>query len=199
MNKKKVLKIVLLIICVALILFGIRYMTKSKHENIIGKSELFEGKYKKLEPHLEIISGCVKVDYEGEGKKLKSIYEIWENGKVKNTGNLMEVDFKEEIKGEFSISLKEVYDDDNDSEFKMITVFSQEEGNTTSIQFIDKFESGLYYEMKKIEKDKEIELGEKIPVWLLYAYEGENFESSESMDEDAKKSKWALEVKLIME
>ncbi|MCT4595956.1 MAG: hypothetical protein N4A57_17050 [Anaeromicrobium sp.] len=198
MNRKKLLKIALLIMCVVLIIFGVIYMAKLKDKNIISKSELFEEKYKKLEPHLEIISGCVKVNYEGEGKKLKSVYEIWENGKVKNTGSLMEIDFDKELYGEFSISLKEFYDD-NDSEFKMITVFSQDEGNTTSIQFIPEFESGLYSEIEKMQKDKDIELGKEIPIWLLYAHEEENFQNSDSMDEYAKKSKWALEIKLIME
>ncbi len=36
-----------------------------------------EGDAKKLEPHIDLIGDCVKVEYRGSKKRLKSIYEIW--------------------------------------------------------------------------------------------------------------------------
>ena len=41
---------------------------------------MFEGNVKKLEPHLDLLTGCVEVTYKGDNKNFKIFYEVWEKG-----------------------------------------------------------------------------------------------------------------------
>lgn len=200
MNKRKVQKIVLSILCIVLIICFIKsfFYSKGHNKNIILKSQLFKGPYKKIEPHLDLISGCVYVRYKDKNKTLVANYEIWEDGSVINKGNLIETSMDKSIDGELSVSLKEIYDQQEKSEFKIVTSYYQDESNVSSTEYVPKFESGLYYEIKELKNDKLIKLGEENSIWMIYAYEGENFKSSPTLNENAKKANWALKINLLI-
>jgi hypothetical protein len=78
----------------------------------ISPSTLFEGDTKKLEPHLGLISGCVRLQYSGPKRKITTGYEIWKNGKLVDESLLTTADIKDSYDNDISISLKNVSSDE---------------------------------------------------------------------------------------
>src|SRR5689334_11538249 len=53
----------------------------------VSPSELFVGDLKRLEPHLRLASGCVRVDFRGPDRMIGQEVELWQGGKrVKGFG-----------------------------------------------------------------------------------------------------------------
>lgn len=69
---------------ILLCLFTLTNCANNSPENIVKISPrtLFEGEFKKIEPHLDLLTGCVEVSYKGNKKNFIATYELWEKGKV---------------------------------------------------------------------------------------------------------------------
>src|SRR5205823_4330875 len=47
----------------------------------VSPSELFTGDLKRLEPHLRLTSGCVRLDFRGPDRMIGVEVELWQGGK----------------------------------------------------------------------------------------------------------------------
>ncbi|WP_425447931.1 hypothetical protein [Dethiothermospora halolimnae] len=77
---KRIIYLLILLLCLP----TLTNCSNNNMENIveISPSTLFEGELKKIEPHLDLLTGCVEVSYKGNKKNFRAIYELWEKGKV---------------------------------------------------------------------------------------------------------------------
>lgn len=160
----------------------------------ISPSALFEGDTKKLEPHLGIISGCVKLKYSGPEKFIKMAYEIWENGSLKKSSNSLGVSVDKGYDGEISISLKDE-SSDKSKQIKRLTIVMNGCSSTSDDPDINIPD----YAARKpimISKTMEVTDDKETAIWGYAAYKNGSFRPEESIEEDAKKADWAFVVKV---
>lgn len=166
----------------------------------ISPSSLFEGDTKKLEPHLDLISGCVKIKYSGPKKYMSTSYEIWEEGKLKKTsallyGSLIEKNYD----GEVSISLKNKSSDDLDPKYKLTIA---NENGSGAFSFVPEITIPLDGGRRPltIMKDTEVSDNNKVAVWGYATYKDGIIQSSldKGIEESAKEASWAIVFKIYM-
>ena len=165
----------------------------------ISPSSLFEGDTKKLEPHLGLISGCVKLKYSGPKKYINTAYEIWEDGKLKKSSDLLSTSIDNSYDGEISVSLKNESTDDIKQVYRL-TVADTVAGNCGSsseivpeIVFPDGGRSP-----RNINKVIEISDDKEIAVWGYVVQKDTVILNEESIEESAKKASWAFVFKISM-
>ncbi|MED4729927.1 hypothetical protein P9597_17605 [Aneurinibacillus migulanus] len=164
----------------------------------ISPSSLFDGETKKLEPHLGLTSGAVKVQYEGPRHMMIVMYEIWENGTLKQKSEGLGYSIeKGGFDGEFSVSLRE--EDKEKKSYAMTTVFSKKDGYASSVTSIPGYKSAAGSSPRPLQQVINVSDKEEIPVWGWVAGKGsEVSDFSEPFEEMAKKVEWALLLKIHM-
>jgi len=161
----------------------------------IEPTSLFEGETKKLEPHLGIIGGAVRVDYSGTYKALKASYEVWERGKLIASADSLGVSIKEESVDEVTISLKPDPEDENSC---LVTIaFLSEEGGYSSSSFtIPRFDPEFGSGPIPLQRPIQLKEGKEAAVWGYRAVKDGSISTSSSLEETAKESDQAFLLKL---
>ncbi len=162
-------------------------------------SKLFEGDAKKLEPHLGMITGCVKIKYQGDKESIGLKYEIWENGKIKESLDGMSKPIDENVfDGEISISLKDIIDIDLEkSDFMIMRIFiSDDNGYGGSTRYIKRFENDCSYGPVEIDGEIKVSDGDEIAVWGVTAYKDSYSSGGTSIEEQVKAADWGLVLKI---
>lgn len=165
----------------------------------ISPSSLFEGDTKKLEPHLGLISGCVKVKYSGPKKYMNTIYEIWEEGKLKkSSGLLLGSLLGKNYDGEVSISLKNEATNDLNPKYRLTVA----DGNGSSYTLLPEIDMVLDGGRRPLTISKDIEISDdnKIAIWGYANYKGGIVVSSldKGLEESAQEASWAIVFKIYM-
>ncbi|MBN6189244.1 hypothetical protein JQN58_20545 [Aneurinibacillus sp. BA2021] len=163
----------------------------------ISPSSLFEGETKKLEPHLGLIAGAVKVQYQGPKNMVGSKYEIWENGKLKKSENILGVGFDtQRFTKEFSVSLRE--EKGESSGYAMTSVFSDRSGFSSAAVAIEGYRAAGWGP-RALQEPIEVSDDKQPAVWGLIKGKGSEYiRTNESIEEMAKDAEWALVVKIFM-
>lgn len=163
----------------------------------IEPSSLFQGDLERLEPHLGLISGLVKVKVNGDDKSIKVKYEIWEKGQLIVSNNAMSMHIDNNFNGEVSFSLKDdIYNEDH---FKMCTVITDAAGHGSCVVIVPKFDSQFSHGVNMLNESINVAVNEEVAVWSLLANEvGEGFRVG-GIEEAAKESDWALVLKISVQ
>lgn len=195
------LKRVCIIILLSSLLVFIGCTEREEFENNQAKiipGTLFEGDTKKLQPHLDMITGCVEVKYKGDKESIGAKYEIWENGEMKEANNITSRFIKNnEFDGRISISLKEDIRDENKCEMK--TFISDDKGYGGSTIYIESFYKDFGYGPEELHEETVINDDEEISIWGVSAYKGSFASGGLNIEEEVKKSDWGLVLKVYFE
>jgi len=160
-------------------------------------SKLFEGNAKKLEPHLDMITGCISVKYQGNKESLCLKYEIWENGKLKESQNTVATSIRNnEFNGEVSISLKDIIGTDLEKPASMImkTIISDGNGYAGSTKYVERFKEHGYGPVE-IPGELNVIDSEELSVWGLTSNKG-SYTSGGKVEEEVQTADWGLILKL---
>jgi len=193
-------KITYFILILAFLIVGCGKNTDVSQNYVkVTPSKLFEGDAKKLAPHFDMITGCIKVKYQGDKESLCLKYEIWENGKIKESQNGISTSFdKNEFDGEVSISLKDIIGTDLEKSDSMVmkTIISEDNGYIGSTKYIDRFDKECGYGPVEIDGELEVADSEDITVWGLTAYKGSYECGGKSIEDEVKTADWGLIFKI---
>ena len=163
----------------------------------IEPSNLFEGENKKIEPHIGLISGCFKIKYTGPKKSFKTVFEVWEEGNLKNTypGIGMFNDDQVNLNGEISFSFKPNEDNEVNDIKKVLSVYTDR--NCTSI-FQEKIEfSSIANQTIGLNNTVEISDQEEVYVWA-YRNQMDMIRTDYNILNEVKTAKWALAMKIVL-
>lgn len=161
----------------------------------ISPSSLFEGDAKRLQPHLDMVTGCVEVKYKGDKKGICVKYELWENGEIMEANDITSRFIKDnEFNGTISISLKEDIRDENKCIMK--TFISDDKGFGGSTRPIENFYKGLSYGPEELQEKIVINDSEEIVVWGLSVYDGSFTSGGLSIEEEVKRADKGLVLKV---
>lgn len=171
---------------------------KSNYVKVVP-SKLFQGDTKRLEPHMDMTTGCVNIKYKGIKKSMGLKYEIWKDGILETKGNLASQYIQNnEFDGELSISLKDIVGDNLEISESMIvkTVFREKSGYSSSTTYIDRFDKDYGYSPEELQNEIDITDDKDIVIWGLTANNNGNFSGGEEIEDKVKKSNWGLVLKL---
>ncbi|MBO8170908.1 MAG: hypothetical protein H0Z33_03345 [Bacillaceae bacterium] len=157
----------------------------------IEPAELFRGDAAILEPHLGINGGAAKVTYEGDGKVLKTKYELWENGKVVEERDSLAVSINKPLDGEVSVSLKEEPDDEN--QFKVTVAVTP--GGSARFS-IPKFNENYGYSPIRMGNPFDVAEGEEAIIWGLSAHKNGTRVYFANPEKQAHEADWAFLLKI---
>lgn len=164
----------------------------------ISPSSIFEGDAKKLQPHMDMITGCVEVKYKGDKKGIGVKYEIWENGEIKADDNATSRFIKNnEFNGTISISLREDIREESKCKIKIFINDDKGLGGTTIP--IENFYKDLSYGPKELQEKIVINDSEEVVIWGLAAYRGSFTSGGHSIEEEVKKADSGLVLKVYFE
>ncbi len=193
---KKVLFYILILV------LSFTLMGCAKNEVVIKPSKLFEGDTEKIGAHLDMITGCIHLKYNGE-KNIRTKYEIWENGELKESGDGISVTADSYGK-EISISIK---DDIKTNTMKMKLMVEYKEGYagiTKHIEGVNLFNTNEeYWGFAPVEMQDTIYASDddEIAVWGVTASKGKYNAPKETspIDEEVRGAEWGLVLKLYFE
>ncbi|TCO75041.1 hypothetical protein [Marinisporobacter balticus] len=194
-------KLYVLLICLLLLIGGCTETIDGEHSGFgvvtIAPSSLFEGDAKKLEPHLGLTTGCVKVKYKGNKNGMSCKYEVWEKGKLIDVTGSGTYIIDGEYDGEVSISLRERLLDNLEWAPNMVmkTVIMDKRGSAISTKFIDRFDQSYSWGAVPLKETIKFKDDEEVAVWGLFAGDYENKVKIEDM---AKTADWALILKVFL-
>ncbi len=191
-------KMFCIVLAVLLVLVG---CTKGNgvgdNQIIISPSSLFEGDAKKLQPHMDMITGCVKVKYKGNKESIRVKYEIWENGKIKEVEEGVSSFIENnEFDGTVSISLKEDINDENMLTMKLF--ITDDDGHIGIIKSIEGFDKKNSYGPEELQEDKVINDNQEITVWGLSTYQGAYITGGGDIVEEIERADWGLLIKIYL-
>ncbi len=161
----------------------------------VTPSQLFTGDLARIEPHVASISGCVKVEYAGPRKYLQVSTEIWEDGEsrtVCSTGGSVNLPLSDEL----SVTLHDIGQYTDDLAYRIVTSIRGSSGTT----YLRKFDrSGLFGTGLLGLERIDILDDEDVIVWgyAWFRY-GETHNRELALEEQARKAKWAVVLKLKM-
>jgi hypothetical protein len=136
-------------------------------------TELFVGDLKRLEPHLGLASGCVRLDFDGPERVITIEPEVWQGGS-KQPSSHGSTSWKQGPV-EASISLKRVIGPDGKAQYEIVDVLSGQSGRVTSMSFrttvdIPAVEGRAHTFAKTLHGPTELPEGQKVPVWAHLVY-----------------------------
>lgn len=193
---KKFYMIFITIICIFLV--GCKVEGSVNNTYVVKPSTLFKTEeLKKLEPHLGLISGCVDVIYKGDKENLYVKYEIWENGKIKEShesiGNVITKDDKNKLIN-VSVSLQDnLILKNKQSINKNILTIETNKGNVRTLidaAPIDYSTVRLNLQEPITKKDEE-----ETSIFAITAHK-ENMIANRSIDDAVSKADWAVVFKV---
>lgn len=195
---KKIISILLILIL--LITGCIQKEVKDDFVKIVP-SKLFKGDATSLEHHMDMITGCVDVNYKGNKENIGLKYEIWKDGNLEVEENILSSSIQgDEFNGEISISLKDIinYNLESSESMRMNTVIRTESGYSASSKHIDGFDKEYGYSPQELITETNATEDEENIIWGLTAGDvlsagGENIENA------VKKAKWGMILKLYFD
>lgn len=155
----------------------------------------FSGELKRLEPHLGLITGCLRVEYQDSPLSLHLTTEIWRDGKCeKENDGTMDMTVNEP--GELTISLREI-DGDREGHYRAVIALSSQSGYAASSTTIPKPKlHGSGSGLKGLSKPIELSTGESRRIWGFMAGKGAGeFRSNESLEDMVKRVEWAFIIR----
>lgn len=219
-------KIFLIILLCTIFLIGYNVLSSTEQKNELQnetleqKNELENGTYivkpsslfdtdelKKLEPHLDMTSGCVEIGYKGDKRNIGIKYEIWEKGKLKNTYKILTLGMpnkfnnieEDEYNDTISISLKDIILDDLSRSTK--TIMTTVVGGSCTKMIIDRYPQ--YYSSSPYNLISSIVSNdnEEVTVWGLMAMDNRNsgYSHKETIKDTVKIVDWALILKVYFQ
>lgn len=204
MNKQggiNIKKITLLLLTIILLISGCSQKEIENNSVKVTPSQLFQGDTIRLKPHIDMITGCVDVNYQGNKENIRLKYEIWEEGNLKENKNILSNSIQNnKFSGEISISLKDItmYDMQLSESMKMTTVIRTESGHSSSSASINRFNKEYGHSPQNLQNEINAKEDEEIIIWGLAA--GDTLPSGgEDIKNSVKKSKWGLIVKLYFD
>lgn len=198
MKKRFLFLLTFLLTTVALISGCSQNEVNSKSVKVIP-SDLFQGDTVRLEPHMNMVTGCVDVEYQGDKENIMLKYEIWEEGTLKMESDTLSTSIKEnEFNGEISISLKDINDYMESSELMELTAAIRTDSGYFSNSIpIDRYSKEYANSPSNLEKEINATEDEEISIWGLIA--GDTLSVGEDIEKSVKESKWGLIVKLYFD
>lgn len=203
------MKRVCLAICIGILLVGCSLVDETG-----GKQELEQGTFavtpsslfeteelKKLEPHLDMRTGCVEVKYKGDKEWIWSKYEIWENGELvegphDTFGINIGLDKEEELfEGDVSISIKDNIPQDDFKTSPNMIMTTVVEGSS-SRKILDRYPLDYGSSVYSLDDPQVAQDDEAVAVWALTGIEGGKYSPEETIEETAQKADWALVLKV---
>ena len=167
----------------------------------VAPSKLFQGDALSLEPHMDMITGCVDVNYKGSKENIGLSYEIWKDGTLDTKENILSSSIQDNgFDGEISISLKDIinYNLESSELMRMKTVIRTESGYSASLKYIGRFDKEYGHSPQDLQTEINATEDEEIIIWGLAA--GDVLSSGgEDIDSAVKKAKWGMIVKLYFE
>ena len=205
----KMKKIIGIIMVVCLMLLGCNREASNDAELMDGEvkiipSSLYEESTKKLEAHLAMSTGCVKIEYKGNKKCIGVKYEIWEGGMLKSSRNIFKSRIDDGFNGEVSISLKDIVMDNLEISQStiMTTAISDKNGYSSSRKYIDRYPKSYGsspYNINEVFKDTD---DNEISIWGFMATDdGKSsvYSAERTIQATAEKVDWALILKVYFE
>lgn len=193
-------KLIGIIIILLLIMAG---CSSSDRESVkITPSNLIEDNLEKLKPHLsDMITGCVKVDYSGKKKEIGCKYEVWENGKLNKSENIISSSINDKFNGEISVSLRDILNYNMQKSKNMIMTVAVTNGKTVAsgMKNIETFDREHSYIINNIKNEIKIKDDKEIAILGITSNGPGKIESSDDIEENAKKVKWGLVVKIYFQ
>jgi hypothetical protein len=190
------MKVITLVACAILAGAG---TALAESKLILTPASLFQGELKRLEPHLELRTGCVKVDYEGPDLPINLVFEIWKNGKSnmpQRGGTRLRNDFK----GEFSFSIKETKTDSGQPGLRVIQVVADEHGHaafTTTVPF-PKLKGRAQSSPRSLAKKLDATKEKEVVLWAMMYGDGVEMQGNdESILDMARRVEFAIVFKLV--
>jgi len=174
------MKKIIFILVIIILLIGCtneQKISPSEDNNvIISPSELFVGDTKKLEPHMDLTTGSVKVNYSGEKEFIRIKYEIWENGESTKENIILSSMIKNGFNGEISFSIKKLINDELEPMelFKLKSVVSKDNGYSASTTYIDEIPLEYSYGPTQLEEEIKANEDEEIIIWGVIASKNGN-------------------------
>lgn len=180
----------------------------SEGSYIIKPTSLFQSKeLKKLEPHLDIRTGCVEIQYKGDKERLKTKYEVWKNGELETSNENFGVSIsynneeKEVYTGSIGISIKDNLLLDNSKPSEDMIMTTAIEGSSVR-QIIDRY--GIGYSSAEFHLRDSIESkdSEEVAIWALIGIDdrkNKGYSPELTIEETVKGVDWALVVKVYFE
>jgi hypothetical protein len=166
----------------------------------VSSSDLFSGDLKRLEPHLGLTSGCVKLEYQGPMVKLKLEPEVWHKGKRERSMGGMGTTLSGP--SELSVSLGEATDGQGKPRYRMIAALSSSNGYVASTTHVDAPQLKQPTSSrgpKGLARQTDLANGQSLAVWGYMAGEGANeSRGDESVEEMAKRVEWALVLRITV-
>jgi len=194
-------KIILVLLTILVLLSGCS-QSEVKNDSVkVIPSKLFQGDAVRLEPHMDMITGCVNVNYKGNKENIGLKYEIWKEGTLEVSENILSSSNENNgFDGEVSISLKGV--DNSDVELsksmELTTVIRTESGYSSSSIPIKRFNKEYGHSRQNLQNEIIKSEDENITIWGLVA--GDTLSTGgEDIENTVKKAKWGLIIKLYFD
>ncbi len=186
------------ILILTLIVIGCSSST-SNNSIKISPSKLFQGDAERLAPHFDMIPGCVKVNYKGNKKSIRLMYEIWKNGELQESQNAASRYLEDgKFNGEVSISItRDDENEENPNNFRIKTYISDPSGLGGVTQHVEGFEPSMAYGAVELQESITIKDDEEGVIWGVKAYEGAyNTNTNDDIEKSIKEADWGLILKL---
>jgi hypothetical protein len=172
-----------------------------EHSVQIVPSDLFTGDLKRLEPHLGLTTGCVKLKYEGPETPMHYVVQVWREGQWKDLNhNKMGT-----LKGddEISISVREAVDDGKRKYQVVVARSNVEFGSTRTTMYVDPPASTMRASAREqLQRTLDVKTPGEVVVWAWKKGTGEKFSLAGRgpVEERATRSaEWALALKLVFD
>lgn len=195
--KKKILILLVLI----LLITGCSQKEVKDNFVKVAPSKLFQGDAESLEFHMDMITGCVDVNYKGSKENIGLKYEIWKDGTLETKENILSSSIQgDKFNGEISISLKDIinYNLESSESIRINTVIRTEGGYSASSKHIDGFDKEYGYSPQELPTEINSTEDEEIIIWGLTA--GDVLSSGgEDIENAVKKAKWGMILKLYFD
>lgn len=193
-------KIILISIILSILLSGCTYKVNSGKSQVyntasVTSGRLLEGDAKKLEPHLDMMTGCVNINYMGDKKSICTKYELWEKGVITNQGNGVS-SFIDNNRFDGYISLSMKPDNYDKERLSMKFAICENTGYVASSMGLSKFDSSYSYGPTAHTVDTNIKDTDEMAIWGVTAEQDGQFDSGVDMYDDIKNSDWGFVVKV---
>jgi hypothetical protein len=164
--------------------------------------DLFAGEDKKFKPFLGVMSGAVKVSYEGKKEAIRAVFEVWENGVGTKTGKTFgeltrASNRSRYYDGQFLISVTEP--DGNragSSRYVITAAFVDDKGHASYRTELAADQKHTASGLIQLHDSVEVSEQEEAAVWGMQATDEGVLYVMDFSPERLKQAKWALVVKL---
>ncbi len=167
------------------------------HQARISPAEIFNESTRLLEPHLDLTTGAVRIEYAGPEDWLSLGYEVWENGVIKYPfgveGTMIDVPFS----GMLTMSLEDVSQYTDEPKYKVIYALTSDSGGgITSVSYYPKPAIDGFSSFSELREPLVISDGEEVAVWGYLVSKSGTF-LDVPIPEQAANADWALVMKVM--